>query len=549
MYTIGQHLGFLVLGYLANALGHSAVCQQHEFLNQLVGILCHLEICAQRTAFLINDKTDFATVKIDSPVFEAATAEFLGHAIKHNQFGGVFLCRRRTFVSGFCRSVSRSVIVLGAGFLMVLQYLLHLFVGETTVAPCYGVCQLPALHFRLFVETENHAVGEFVLIGAQRANEITKPFGQHGNGAVYQIDAGGALERFTVYNAVFLHIMAHIGNVNAHFPQVFFKFADADGIVEVLGIARINCNGEHIAHVQSSVHLLLRDFCGNLLGGLLHLFGIDIGQSVFGQNGVHLGSVLSCASQDVNDLSDGILGILGPFDNLDHGLVSGLPLLQVRFGDEDVVGQGAVFRKQIGILLADLKCSHKSLVRAFQNFGYLCLSDMVSPTGQKRGLDKISVHGMQTVALCHQDGLSPFNGFQRVLSVGFPSEGSLHNLGGSVQHIDIALGLLHIIVQHKLFQYIQTEHLGRMGGQMQQTVYSLQFQRLRRVVLEQLNQHSCKFRFSDSPASSLLLSHNNFLNVFNGFYAKIAIFSHIDTNSVKKKTYLCPYNHINVIQA
>ena len=38
--------------------------------------------------------------------------------------------------------------------------------------------------------------------------------------------------------------MAHIGNVNAHFPQVFFKLSDTDGIVKVLGVARVNCNGE-----------------------------------------------------------------------------------------------------------------------------------------------------------------------------------------------------------------------------------------------------------------------------------------------------------------
>ena len=68
MNTIGQHLGLLVLGNLADAFCYCAIGQQHEFLHQLIGILGHLEVNTGGLAFFVYLETNLATVKIDGTV-------------------------------------------------------------------------------------------------------------------------------------------------------------------------------------------------------------------------------------------------------------------------------------------------------------------------------------------------------------------------------------------------------------------------------------------------------------------------------------------------
>ena len=117
---------------------------------------------------------------------------------------GLLLCGRG---SGLTRSVHDAV---------VFQQLLHLLVGIAAITADNGVRQVPRLDVGIVVHDENDAVAQLLLIGAQRADEVTEVLGQHGNGAVNEIDARGALLGFLVDDAALLDVVAHVGNVDSN---------------------------------------------------------------------------------------------------------------------------------------------------------------------------------------------------------------------------------------------------------------------------------------------------------------------------------------------
>ena len=122
--------------------------------------------------------------------------------------------------------------------------------------------------------------------------------------------------------------MAHVGDVYAHLPQSAVERTDAQRVVEVLGITRVNGEGHHLTHVLTLGQLLCTDARKQLVGSLLYGCGVLVGQSVLCQDGVHLGIVLARLAQDIDDMAHGVLCVLGPFGYLHHGLVAVLALLE-----------------------------------------------------------------------------------------------------------------------------------------------------------------------------------------------------------------------------
>ena len=76
--------------------------------------------------------------------------------------------------------------------------------------------QMPFLDIRLIVEYEDDAITEFLLIRTQRTDEVTETLGQHGDGAVDEIDARGTVVGLLVDGGAFLHIVADISDMDAH---------------------------------------------------------------------------------------------------------------------------------------------------------------------------------------------------------------------------------------------------------------------------------------------------------------------------------------------
>ena len=84
---------------------------------------------------------------------------------------------------------------------------------------------MPREHLAARVHLKDGGISELFLIGAQRADEVAEPLGQHRYGAVHEIDARGTFLRFAVYDVAFLHIVRHVGDMHAHFPRAVGKFA------------------------------------------------------------------------------------------------------------------------------------------------------------------------------------------------------------------------------------------------------------------------------------------------------------------------------------
>ena len=496
VYAVRNHLCLLVLGHLAYAFRHGTVGQEHEFLDEFVGILGHLEVHAGGLALLVNVEAHLASVEIHGTALETASAQFLGHAVKHKQqfallgaggegCGGDVVFYGHKYIAG-------SIVVLFACLVLLLQNLLDLSVTETAVAPCYRVQNLIVLHLGLLVHLEDDAEGKFVFVGAQGAEVVAQAFRQHGYGAVYQVDTGATLQGLLVYGRTLGDIVAHVRYVHTHFVERLARVATvlqhlyADGIVKVLGIVRVYGEGEHVAHVAAAVDFLLGNLLGDAVGYGLHVLGVGVRQAELRQDGMHLGIVLASASQNVHHLADGVLGAFRPLHHADNGLVAVLALLQEVLGDEYVGSQGTVLGEQVGIVLAYLQCAHELLFRTLHYLYDLCFADMVAAACQHGGLHLVSVHGVHGVALGHQDGFSAIIGVERVLAVGLAVEYSLHYLRRCIQRIAIAGSLLDIVVQKHVFQTIHTKHLGRVGGQFQVSEQTFQVIHLSCILLEQL---------------------------------------------------------------
>ena len=76
--------------------------------------------------------------------------------------------------------------------------------------------------------------------------------------------------------------MRHVSNMYAHLHCAVLVLAEREGIIEVLRIAGVDGESEHIAHVVATLNLapanLLRDgFCS-----FLHCLRIAVRQPVFG---------------------------------------------------------------------------------------------------------------------------------------------------------------------------------------------------------------------------------------------------------------------------
>lgn len=271
--------------------------------------------------FFVNLEFHFVTVKVDGSCLETIVTQYLGESVQLEDFFLEITFPRFYDVLGF-------------------------FVGEAAVALDDGVYDTRMLDFPFFRHFEDYGISQFFFVGTEGTDEIAQPFGQHRYGAVHKVNGGGPFLGFLVDDTAFFHVMGDVGNVYAYLPQIVFQSADGQGIVKVLCILGVDGEGGDVPEILASGNLFGGNFIGYLVGGLLYGGRIYIRQAEFGQNGVHLGGVVSGTSQDIDDLPDGVLRLVGPFHDLHDGFVARLSAFQFLFGDEDVIGKRTVLRYQ-----------------------------------------------------------------------------------------------------------------------------------------------------------------------------------------------------------
>ena len=204
MVIITLHFQFSI----RNGFRHSAVGQQHKLLDELVGIFRLLEEAARGVPFLVDIEVQFFAVEVHGSVLEATLAQLLRHAVQHDEFLGQLARVGFLLRGGRCRltgTVDNAVL---------LEYLLHLLVGEAAIGTDDGMGQVPRLDVGVLVHDEDDAVAQLVLVGPERTDIVAEPLREHGDGAVDQIDARGALLCLAVDDAPLGDVVRHVGNVD-----------------------------------------------------------------------------------------------------------------------------------------------------------------------------------------------------------------------------------------------------------------------------------------------------------------------------------------------
>ena len=373
--AIDENLGLLVPGHTAYLFGHTAVGQEHKLLDQLVGVLGHLDVGRDGVALFVNLEAHFGAVETDGAVLEAAFAQLLGQAVERDELFDILALKGSALGQGFGVLAGQGQ-VGGRGFAVALQYGLHLLVSKAAVRANHGMGQVPVEHVAATVHVENRRVGQLLLIGPQRADEVAQALGQHRDGAVHEVDARGPLLRLAVNDVALLHVVGDVRNMDADFPAILAHGADGEGVVKVLGVVRVDGKGRDRPKVLAPRNLFGRDTGLQLLGRGLDALRVGIGQAVLGQDGVHLGIVLALTAQDVDHLSDRALRVFGPVRNLDHCLVARLPAFQLVLRYEDVRRQGAPFRHEEAEALLHLEAAHEGVFLPLQNLDDFRLARM-----------------------------------------------------------------------------------------------------------------------------------------------------------------------------
>ena len=128
-----------------------------------------------------------------------------------------------------------------------------------------------------FVHIENDRECQLFLIGAERADEVTQAFGQHRNGAVYQVNGSCTFFCFFVYCTSFFYIVCNIGNMYSDFPQSRFDKPDGQSIVKVFCIFGVDGKGRYGPEIFPFGIVGFRYLGRNLFGGGLYVFGYTYG--------------------------------------------------------------------------------------------------------------------------------------------------------------------------------------------------------------------------------------------------------------------------------
>ena len=247
-------------------------------------------------------------------------------------------------------------------------------------------------------------------MGAQRTQLVRKPFRKHRHGAVHQIDRRAALHGLVVDYRVGPHVMGHVGDMHAHFPDAVLYFAHRQRVVEVLGVRGVDREGRDTPEVAPLGDLFGRDAGVDGLGGLLD-FGFEaVGKLVFRQDRVHLRVVVARHAQPLDQFAHGAFAAREPVGDAHHDL---LAVAHVGIGalrEINVHRHAARVGPYENLVRPDFGHAHVGLAVAFDDPRDLALQLSVAAAVHHHDLDAVAVQGVRGIALVDEDvALLPFD--------------------------------------------------------------------------------------------------------------------------------------------
>ena len=311
-----------------------------------------------------------------------------------------------------------------------------------------------------------------------------------------------------VDDASFLDIVRNVGNVDTYFIHAI-GFAERQRIVEVFGIGRVDGEGKHFAEVLATSYLFGCDARIDAISGFFHILWIFVGQTVLGQDGMHLGIVLACLAQNVDDLAHNVLVLhRGPLGDTHHGFIARLTALELPLRYEHVMDKEVAVADEESEVALHLQLSHHLVVSTTQNLGHHSLFDVVLAPRHHRHPHTIAVESKHRVALGHKDWLVGAIGKERVLAIGLTDEGTFHHLALQVQAETSVRLLLQVVVPRHVLHRVHGQHLRWMGIEVKLLEDLLQRESLILIVLEESLQHLHQLPLGQSFAFVLAFCHN-----------------------------------------
>ena len=399
--VLGQFLNFFGIGAVVDAVderlveagirigdvaGNGAIRQQHELLDQPVGLHPMLRYDVDGVAFVIEDDLDLQHVEVDGAFAHA----FLGE--RAPQPG------RRHHVRG-------DVVLRVAA----LDVILRAVVREALFGVDDRLADLIILHVALRRDLHNAGVGQLVFLRAQRAHLIRQLLRQHRDRAVDEVDARAALQRFLVDGGIRWDVVAHVRDVDAHLVVPVGELLDVNGVVEVLGVHRIDGEGGLVAQVQPPVDLGLRNGGVDLLRFLLHGLG-EIGLYVHAhRQREHAHIRVRARPQHAQDLAlrRGFAVVKSVYRDDDFlaifGAVEGI------FGHKHVLRDPLVVGVHKAVVAALLKRAHDLRAAALDDFQHFALAQLVGTRLRaQRHPHDVAMQGRAHVVLADEELLVVF---------------------------------------------------------------------------------------------------------------------------------------------
>ena len=373
-----RHGTALFAAAVAAELRHAAVGQQHELLDHLVRFLLLLEVDAQRPAVLVEPEFHLLAVERDRAVAEPLAAQSLGQTVERQNLLGVVAAAR-------------------------LDHLLRLGVGEAAVGVDHRAAEPFVENLEVLVEREDRRETETRLVGAQRAELVREPLGQHRHGAVHQIDRRAALYGLVVDRRVRADVVRDVGDVHADLPHAVAHPAHRQRVVEVLGVGRVHGEGHRVAEVAPRGDLPGRDPGVDGPGGPLDLLLEAVGEFVFGQNGVHLRIVVAGHAQPLDQLAHGAFAARLPVGDAHHDLLAVADVGARAFRQVDVHGHPARVGAHEDLVRAHLRHTHVGLAVAFDDARDLAFEFPVAAAVHHGHLHAVAVEGVGGVALIDEN--------------------------------------------------------------------------------------------------------------------------------------------------
>ena len=218
-------------------------------------------------------------------------------------------------------------------------------------------------------EEELDALGQAIHLGLQRTQFIAERFGEHRDDPVHQVRGIAALAGFGVQRRAGPDIVGHIGDVNPQAPLIGGNPFEADGVVEVLGVIRVDGDDPMFAAVDPTGEIAFLDGVANHMGFLKNGFGKVEGQVVLTKDGQHVDPFGIGRSQNFDDFALGahLPGL--PFPEFHDDFVADIgPTTDVAgFRNINVVGNPRIVGNDVTEAGTALECADDLHPATFQN--------------------------------------------------------------------------------------------------------------------------------------------------------------------------------------